>query len=112
MQAKEKLEGEKIISSQSGAFQVMHNPIKQKLQSSLISFEWIEKYPWDYQALLEQLADYLLENSDSKWWTETEKGTLYFENFKQNDGFNCKLRCIISDHAVLKLHVTMFTNAG
>ena len=67
MQAKEKLEGEKSISSQSEAFQVMYNPIKQKLQSSLISFDWIEKHPWGYQALLEQLADYLLENSDSKW---------------------------------------------
>ena len=83
MQVKEKLEEEKVISSQSKAFQVMYNPVKEKLQNSLISFDWIEKYPWDYQALLEQSADYLLENSDSKWWTETEKGIIFFDDIKK-----------------------------
>ena len=91
-QAKEKFEGEKVISSQSKAFKVMYNPIKEKLQNSLISFDWIEKHPWDYQALLEQLADYLLENSDLKWWTETEKGILFFDNIKKNDRLNCKTK--------------------
>ena len=70
----------------------MYNPIKEKLKNSLVSFDWIEKHPWDYQALLEQLADYLLENSDSKWWTETEKGILFFDNIKKNDGLNCKTK--------------------
>ena len=90
----------------------MYNPIKEKLQNSLISFDWIEKHPWDYQALFEQLADYLLENSDSKWWTETEKGILFFDNIKKMMDLTVKLRCIISDHRVLKLYLTMFMNAG
>ena len=53
MEAKEKLEGENSVSSQSKAFQVIHNPLK-KLQESLIFFKFIKKHPWDYQALLQQ----------------------------------------------------------
>ena len=89
----------------------MYNPIKEKLQNSLVSFDWIEKHPCDYQSLLEQLPDYLLENSEFEWWTETEKGILFFDNIKKMMDLIVKIRCILSDHPVLKLQLSMLMNA-
>ena len=41
-----------------------------------ITFEIIDKYPWEYQALLEQIADYL---DDGLFWSEVENGVLFHD---------------------------------
>ena len=41
----------------------------------------IEKYPWEYQSMLENIADYLVEG---KWWSETNNGVVFFD-LKNND---------------------------
>ena len=53
----------------------MYKPISLKLQNSFVSFKIIEKYPWEYQALLEKIADFLVE--DGLFWTELEHGVQF-----------------------------------
>ena len=48
----------------------MYEPIRLKLENLCITFEIIDKYPWEYQALLEKIADYL---EDGLFWIEVEK---------------------------------------
>ena len=45
----------------------MYEPIKLKLENLRITFEIIDKYPWEYQALLEKIADYLKMVYFGKW---------------------------------------------
>ena len=52
----------------------MYEPIKLKLENSCITFEIIDKYPWEYQALLENIADYL---EDGLFWIGVENGVLF-----------------------------------
>ena len=47
----------------------IYRPIKVTLSNSIISFGWIRKYSNEYQCLLEQQADFLLDSSC--WWGET-----------------------------------------
>ena len=56
-------------------FAKLYQPIKQNLSNTIISFEWIEKHNSCYQALLEQIADYLI--CDTKCWKETAMGILF-----------------------------------
>ena len=91
MEARERLEGEKSVCSKSEAFQVIYKLIIEKLGGRLMSFNWFQKHPRDYQALLDPFTDYFLENlSEAKWWTETKKGILFFENIRKDDGINYK----------------------
>ena len=52
----------------------MYDPIRLKLENSCITFEIIDKYPWEYQALLEKISDYL---EDGLFWSEVENGVLF-----------------------------------
>ena len=52
----------------------MYEPIRLNLENSCITFEIIDKYPWEYQALLEKIADYL---EDGLFWSEMENGILF-----------------------------------
>ena len=52
----------------------MYEPIRLKLENSCITFKIIDKYPWEYQALLEKIADYL---EDGLFWIEGENGVLF-----------------------------------
>ena len=54
----------------------IYNPIKIKLKNSIISFEWIKNYPYEYQALLERQADFLLEDI---WWRESDDGVEFHD---------------------------------
>ena len=76
-------------------------------------FNQFKIHAWLYEALAEQLADYLLESAGSKWEAETEKGILFLDKTKSKRIMNAtaKLRCIISDNSVLKLSLYMFMNA-
>ena len=112
MQAKEKLEGEKVISSQSKAFQVMYNPIKEKLQNSLISFDWIEKHPGIIKHYLNNWQTIYLRTQTLNGGLKLRKASSSLTTLKKMMDLTVKLRCIISDHRVLKLYLTMFMNAG
>ena len=59
-------------------FANLYQPIKQNLSNTIISFEWIEKHYSCYQALLEQIAEYLI--CDTKCWKETTMGILFLDN--------------------------------
>ena len=54
----------------------MYEPIRLKLENLCITFEIIDKYPWEYQALLEKIADYL---EDGLLWSEVENGVLFHD---------------------------------
>ena len=47
------------------------------LRNLIISFGWIKKYINEYQCLLEQQADFLLD--DSFWWSETDQGVTFLD---------------------------------
>ena len=69
-------------------FANLYQPIKQNLSNTIISFEWIEKHYSCYQALLEQIADYLI--CDTKCWKETAMGILFLDN-EANKNLNIKI---------------------
>ena len=69
-------------------FAKLYQPIKQNLSNTIISFEWIEKHYSCYQALLEQIADYLIY--DTKFWKETAMGILFLDN-EANKNLNIKI---------------------
>ena len=67
----------------------MYEPIRLKLENLCITFEIIDKYPWEYQALLEKIAGYL---EDGLFWSEVENGILFHDitpvhSNKQNHHF-------------------------
>ena len=53
----------------------IYRPIKVTLTNSIILFRWIRKYSNEYQCLLEQQADFLLDSSC--WWSETDEGVTF-----------------------------------
>ena len=69
-------------------FAKLYQPIKQNLSNTIISFEWIEKHYSCYQALLEQIAEYLI--CDTKCWKETAMGILFLDN-EANKNLNIKI---------------------
>ena len=52
-------------------------PIKSTLCDTIISFTWIKRYFRDYQTLLENIADYLID--DTKWWVEENSGVKFLD---------------------------------
>ena len=69
-------------------FAKLYQPIKQNLSNTIISFEWMEKHFSCYQALLEQIADYLI--CDTKWWKETATDILFLDH-ETNKNLNIKI---------------------
>ena len=55
----------------------IYRPIKVTLRNSIISFGWIRKYSNEYQCLLEQQADFLLDGNF--WWSETDEGVTFLD---------------------------------
>ena len=64
-------------------FSSLYAPLKKVQQNTVISFSFLKKYCRDYQALLESIADYLIEGQGS-WWRETEKGIEFFDSKNGN----------------------------
>ncbi|XP_047134481.1 uncharacterized protein LOC101239424 [Hydra vulgaris] len=54
----------------------LYSSIKQLYKNHVIHFTIIEQYPWEYQSMLENIADYLVEG---KWWSETNNGVVFFD---------------------------------
>ena len=54
----------------------MYKPIELKLKNSCRNFEILEKYPWEYQAMLEKIADFLV---DDLYWNEEEYGVQFHD---------------------------------
>ena len=55
----------------------IYRPVKVTLSNFIISFRWIRKYSNEYQCLLEQQTDFLLDSSC--WWSETDKGVTFLD---------------------------------
>ena len=73
-QVRESFLGSNNIMRDEAQISKMYEPIKLKLENSCITFEIIDKYPFEYQALLEKIADYL---EDGLFWIEVENGVLF-----------------------------------
>ena len=73
-QVRESFLGSNNIIRDEAQISKMYEPIKLKLENLCITFEIIDKYPWEYQALLEKTADYL---EDGLFWSEVENGVLF-----------------------------------
>ena len=54
----------------------MYKNICAGVKNSIVSFEIIEKYSWEYQALLEKIADYL---KAGVFWKEIEDGIEFMD---------------------------------
>ena len=53
----------------------IYKPRSTSLTNTSVPFRWIKSHSQEYQCLLQQQADYLL---DGKWWQETSNGALFF----------------------------------
>ena len=73
-QVRESFLGSNNIIREEAQISKMYEPIKLKLENLCITFEIIDKYPWEYQALLEKIADYL---EDGLFWIEVENSVLF-----------------------------------
>ena len=58
-------------------FKHLYLPIKRTLCDTIISFTWIKQYFMDYQTLLENISDYLID--DTKWWVEEDSGVKFLD---------------------------------
>ena len=58
----------------------MYTKMSMDLTNSFISFEVIKMYPWEYQAFLEKIADFLME--ERVYWTELSNG-IQFNDIKR-----------------------------
>ena len=59
----------------------MYSSIKQSYKNDVNHFTMTEQHPWEYQYILENIADYLVEG---KWWSVTDNGVVFF-NLENND---------------------------
>ena len=77
-QAKEALNPNKLHNlTDEKKFKNSYLPIKSTLCDTIISFTWIKRYFRDYQTLLENIADYLID--DTKWWVEEDSGVKFLD---------------------------------
>ena len=74
-------------------FAKLYQPIKENLSNTIISFEWIEKHYSCYQALLQQIADYLI--CDTKCWKETVISILFLD-YEANKNLSIKIHKLSS----------------
>ena len=78
MQAREILNNGNLDSKYKNSYlHEIYRPIKVTLRNSIILFGWIGKYSNEYQCLLEQQADFLLDGSF--WWSETDEGVTFLD---------------------------------
>ena len=72
-QAKEQLHQQPFKSSADEKnFKNLYLPLKELLNDTIIPFAWMKKYFSDFQTLLQNISDYLLDKT--KWWVEEEFG--------------------------------------
>ena len=70
--------GDDTVVRTEAAITKTYNSICIKdVKNSIISFEVIEKYPWEYQALLEKIADYLKE--EGVFWRKVRNGIEFMD---------------------------------
>ena len=78
-QARKMLDGDTVcMKEQKSYLHDIYQPIKTSLSNSVISYGWIRKYFSEYQSLLEQQADFLLETK--VWWKEDEGGIVFLDH--------------------------------
>lgn len=90
LQAAEKINaGQYAIQSFcSSLIHKLYQPISRNLDNTIIPFHWIRNYSRDYQVLLQQQADYLL---DGKWWFESDEGVIFLDHRNIPTDSNIKL---------------------
>ncbi|XP_065661972.1 uncharacterized protein LOC136084831 [Hydra vulgaris] len=78
-----RIQSKQILNNDENDFQIkeselyhLYSSIKQSYKNHVIYFTMIEQYPWEYQSMLEKIADYLVEG---KWWNETNTGVVFFD---------------------------------
>ena len=77
-QSKEVLKPNKLHNlTDEKIFKNLYLPIKRTLCDTIISFTWIKRYFSNYQTLLENIADYLID--DTKWWVEEDSGVKFLD---------------------------------
>ena len=54
-----------------------YQELQEKPSNTFVSFKTIEKYPFQYQAFLESIADFLIEGN--AFWEETNNGVVFFD---------------------------------
>ena len=52
-------------------------------RNTFISFQTIKKYPFQYQSLLESIADFLIEGN--AYWEELHDGIKFFDNIPSHN---------------------------
>ena len=67
---------QKSISKENNLSNIYH-PIKESLSNTMIPFDWIEKYAFQYQSMLKRIADYLL--NEKIWWEENTNGVVFYD---------------------------------
>ena len=89
-QAKKKLDLNKT-NEKDTTISNLYKPLKMLQSNSVIPFTWIEKYPYEYQAHLESISDYLIDKVN--WWQETYSGVMFrdAENMPGSDQSNMNL---------------------
>ena len=77
-QTKEALTPHRLkIFKEEKVFKNLYLPIKEMLTNTLIPFIWIKKYFRDYQILLENIADYLID--ETQWLVEDDSGLKFLD---------------------------------
>ena len=74
-QVRKEMEDSNTIMVTESLISSSYNNIRLNLENSVISFDIIEKYPWEYQALLEKIADFL--QYEGLFWHEVENGVRF-----------------------------------
>ena len=67
---------QKSISKENNQSHIYH-PIKESFSNTIIPFDWIEIYAFQYQSMLNRIADYLL--NEKKWWEENTNGVVFYD---------------------------------
>ena len=55
----------------------IYHPIKESFSNTMIPFDWIEKYAFQYQSMLKRIADYLL--NEKIWCEENTNGVVLYD---------------------------------
>ena len=65
---------------EKGVISKLKNACSVQKSDTVYTFEWIDDHPYEYQAQLERIADFLLECDDC--WTECDDGIIFHDSNK------------------------------
>ena len=77
MQAKNILNEGLADESKESALNKVYQSVKSTSKNTVIPYNWIKKYKYQYQCVIESQADCILDNE--RWWKETDDGIEFFD---------------------------------